>query len=589
MSRRAKAQMQSEGAQVAEVFNMPAPTSGWYVGDNQAAPPPKTAIVLNNAFPQLDYVRVRGGSQNWASGMGSFAVSTLMPWVSGVASKFFAVCNKKIYDISSSGAVGAAVVTGLANSFLQFVQFSGFGGSYLVAVDGADPVQIFDGTGWNRTFVLPGTLNATTTILMASTANLQVGMALSGTNIPAGATIASINPNTSIVISIAATGSGAESLTFYQNAPITGYSGAGFSSVAQYRGHLYFVDAQTLNVYYLALAAIGGPATIFPLAPFCLRGGYVIAMAQWSVNSGVGQYLGFVFITSEGEVLLYNGANPGDTSWTLVGQYKIAKPVGPRCTMPAGGDLLIMTEDGIVPMSKVMTLDQVALENVAVTKPIAPAWRDAVIARAGIAGWQIVPWPLQSMTIINLPKQSASDFTQFIANSRTGAWAQYLGWDANCFGIFNDNMFYGDSAGNVWQGETGGCDAGMNNYTTTVMMAFSYLGRAGAQKQIVLVKPYFLAAQPVTPQIMINVEFSTTIPPAPNPSTALAGALWDVARWDQAVWSGALVPYSTWQDAQGEGVAIGVVFQLTTNLGLTLPDQRISAFDVAFQEGNVLG
>lgn len=581
--------MEGDGAQVSEIFNLPAPTAGWYVGDNQAAPPPKTAIQLDNAFPQLDYVRVRGGSQSWATGMGAFPVSSLMPWVSGVNSKFFGVANGKIYDISNTGAVGAPAVTGLASSVLEYVQFAGFGGSYLVAVDGTDPVQIFDGTGWNRTFVLTGTLQSTATILMASTANLQVGMALTGANIPAGATIVTITPNVSIVISAAATASVSESITFYQNAPITGYSGAGFSAVAQYRGHLYFADGQTLNAYYLELASIGGPATIFPLAPFCLRGGYLLNMAQWSVNSGVGQYLGFVFITSEGEVLLYNGAGPADSAWTLVGQYKVAKPVGRRCLMPAGGDLLIMTEDGIVPMSKVMTLDQVALENVAVTKPIAPAWRDAVLARAGISGWQIIPWQLQSMAVINLPKTSASDLTQFVANSRTGAWARYLGWDANCFAVFNDKLFYGDSAGNVWQGETGGCDAGLNNYTTTIMMAFSYLGKQGSQKQIVLVKPYFLAAQPVTPQIKINVEFDTTIPAAPNPSTALTGALWDTAKWDQAVWSGALVAYSTWQDAQGEGVAISIVFQLTTNLAITLPDQRVSAFDVLFQEGNVLG
>jgi hypothetical protein len=82
---------------------------------------------------------------------------------------------------------------------------------------------------------------------------------------------------------------------------------------------------------------------------------------------------------------MYTGEYPGDTAtpWKLSGLYKISKPLGKRCLMKAGGDLAIMTEDGIVPMSKVTSLDQVALQNAAVTAPIAPAWRDAVLGPSG--------------------------------------------------------------------------------------------------------------------------------------------------------------------------------------------------------------
>src|SRR5258708_25671776 len=48
---------------------------------------------------------------------------------------------------------------------------------------------------------------------------------------------------------------------------------------------------------------------------------------------------------------IYDGLNPADTAWTLKGLYKISKPLGRRCILKAGGDIAIMTEDGIVPMS----------------------------------------------------------------------------------------------------------------------------------------------------------------------------------------------------------------------------------------------
>lgn len=579
-------------AQTSRTATMPAPTAGWYVGDNQATPPPKTAVVLNNAFPQLDYVRARGGSQPWATGIGG-TVSTLMAWTSGIGSRLFAVSNGSIFDASSAGAVGAAMVSGLLSSAVQFCQFEGFGGTYLVAVDGVDPVQIFDGTGWNRTFVLSAILNSTTAVTgLSSTSNLQFGMAASGTGITPGTTIAGITGGGSITLSAPATVTATENLTFYQNAPITGYSGAGFSYVWTYKGRLFFVDAHTQNVYYLGLASIGGAATLFPLGAFFTYGGYVIAGGTWAIDSTAGAFEACAFISSEGEILMYAGASPEDSAWTLIGQYKVSRPLGQNCLMKAGGDLLIVTEDGVVAMSKVMTLDQVALQNVAVTKPIAPAWRDAVSARVGLNGWQIVPWPLQSMVVINLPKVNASDYTQFVANSRTGAWAKYIGWDANCFAVYGspllgNNLYYGDSAGNVMQAETGGSDAGTQNYTVSIMLGFSDLGAPSMVKQVKAVKPYVQAISPTSPQVSVAVDYNITLPQAPPVSAMNSGPLWDVARWDQAVWGGGLQSQTGWLDAQGIGVAISVCYQLTIGSGITAPDVRIAAFDVLFETGNL--
>ena len=579
-------------SQIAKTVSIPAPTNGWYVGDNQATPPPKTAVVLNNAFPQLDHIRARGGSQPWATGIGG-AVSSLLAWTTGITSKLFAVSNGKIFDVSSSGAVGAAKVTGLASSYLQACQFAGFGGTYLIAVDGTDAVQIFDGTGWNRTFSATGVLTSGSTNVtgVSPTTGIQIGMALSGTGIPAGTTVANL-VGTTLTLSVNATANGSQALTFYQNAPITGYSGSGFSYVWTYKGRLYFIDAQTQNVYYLGLAAIGGPATLLPLSAFFKYGGYIIAGGTWAIDSTAGVFQAMVFISSEGEVLMYNGDYPGASNWSQLGAYKISRPLGNNCLMSAGGDLLVMTEDGIVAMSKVMTLDQVALENVAVTKPIAPAWRDAVKARTGLLGWQIVSWPLESMVIINLPKTSASDYTQYVANSRTGAWAQYLGWDANCFCVFGSNLvgsglYYGDSVGNVMQAETGGSDNAVTNYTLSILMGFSDLGAPSVEKQIRLVKPYVLAANPTSAQVSVAVDYNVALPPPPSPTSASAGALWGVATWDRAVWGGGLISQTSWLDAQGLGTAISVCYQNTFGSGTITPDVRLTAFDLVFEVGNL--
>ena len=380
--------------QVSKSVRINAPTKGWYVGANMADAPEGTAFALTNAFPQLDYIRARAGCVAWATGIpGSPTVSSLMTWTNGTTWKMFAAANGAIYDVSSSGAVGSALVTGLNSAALfQSTQFTGVGGTFLIAVNGVDPSQIYNGSTW--------------------------------TTSPA----------------------------------ITGLTGNQLGNVWAFKRRLYFTETGTLRCWYLGSESIGGAATLFDLTSIFNRGGTLLCGGTWAIDSTSGIYEACVFITTEGEVAVYNGGWPGDTAWTLVGTYKVSRPLGQRCLMQAGGDLGIMTEDGIVPMSKVETLDQAALQNVAVTAAIAPAWRSAVLARTGISGWSITIWPLQSMGIVCLPKTNAGDKTQFVANVRTGAWCQYVGWDANCFAVMNNLLYFGTSDGRVMQAEVGGYD-----------------------------------------------------------------------------------------------------------------------------------
>lgn len=502
---------------------LPAPTKGWYVGDNLATPPKGTAYVLNNAFPQLDYVRMRGGSLAYATGMANASVNTLIPYVSASSSKFFAVCNGSIFDVSSAGPVGAAAVTGLNSSaYMEYMQFTNTGATWIIAVNGVDAAQLYNGSAW--------------------------------VTAPA----------------------------------ITGLSGGNLAFVWPFKNRIYGVQAASLSAWYLGVNSIGGAATQFDLSGIFKYGGYLLCGTSWAISSNSGLYEVCVFITSEGEVAIYDGLNPADTAWTLKGLYKIAKPLGRRSILKAGGDIAIMTEDGIIPMSSAMSLDQIALQNVAVTKPIAPAWRDAVVARQGLPGWQITTWPLQSMGIINLPKTSAGDATQFIANVRTGAWAKYLGWDANCFSVYNNALYYGSSDGRVMQAETGGQDDG-KNYTWTVFPSYTDLGSPANTKHIKLIRPRMQASFPVTPQVTIKVDFDTTLPTAPSASAAPAtGALWDTAVWDVATWPPTLNDLSNWTDAEGFGSVISPVIQLSLSTSIT-PDVRLNSIEILYEVGNAVG
>lgn len=511
-------------SQVSKETSLPAPVKGWFVGTGLSESPPGTAYALDNAFPQLDYVRARKGCLAFATGLaGSTTVHSLMTWTNGLVSKMFAASNGNIYDTSLGGAVGAAAVAGLNTSALvESIQFTGSGGTFLICVNGQDPVQIYTGAAWQTT--------------------------------PA----------------------------------ITGLTGNPLAQIWAYKSRIYGIERDTLNAWYLPIDSIGGAATKFPLTSIFKLGGSLLCGATWAIDSTSGIYETCVFITTEGEVAVYNGPYPGDPAWTLIGTYKISRPLGRRCLMRAGGDLGIMTEDGIVPMSKVETLDQVALQNAAVTAPIAPAWRSAVIDRAGIGGWQIVIWPLESMGIINLPKQNAGDYTQFVANVRTGAWARYIGWDANCFCVFNNQLYFGSSDGRVMQGEIGGQDDG-RNYTTTIFPSFNDGGVGPSRKQIRFVRPMYQTNLSLNMKVTINVDYDTTIPSFPAPSSTTIGiAKWGIAIWGVDVWPAAVTAKQDWLGAYGFGSALSPIIQVTF-ASATAPNFRLVSTTVIYEEGNIFG
>ncbi len=133
--------------QVSVPYNVPAPTGGINARDSLTGMKPDDAVTLTNVFPEATTVVVRRGNTSWSTGM-STAVQTLLVWRGGSGTdKLFSATATKIWDSSASGAASAAV-NSLTNGKWQWTNITTAGGSYLIACNGADAVQAFDGTTW---------------------------------------------------------------------------------------------------------------------------------------------------------------------------------------------------------------------------------------------------------------------------------------------------------------------------------------------------------------------------------------------------------------------------------------------------------
>src|SRR2546429_6115858 len=72
----------------------------------------------------------------------------------------------------------------------------------------------------------------------------------------------------------------------------------------------------------------------------------------WTLDAGYGIDDHLVFITSNGEVVVWRLTDPTTpTGIAMIGLFQIGSPVGQRCYVKYGGDLLIITQDGVVPLS----------------------------------------------------------------------------------------------------------------------------------------------------------------------------------------------------------------------------------------------
>ena len=122
------------------------------------------AIKLDNWVCQPDAIVTRSGAADHATG---FATNpkTLMVYSSGTQSQMFAANSSGIFNVSTPGAIGAAVIA-LTNGQGDSVNFATSAGQFLLFANGVDTAKLYDGTTWSASAI---TGPATSTLFNAET------------------------------------------------------------------------------------------------------------------------------------------------------------------------------------------------------------------------------------------------------------------------------------------------------------------------------------------------------------------------------------------------------------------------------------
>jgi len=339
--------------------------------------------------------------------------------------------------------------------------------------------------------------------------------------------------------------------TSWTNPAITGVSPSSLININLHKGRVWFIEKDSLSAWYLGIGAIAGAASEFDLSSVAQMGGYLVAMATWTIDAGYGVDDLAVFMTSEGEVLVYRGTNPASaTDWALVGIFRVGNPIGRRCWMKFAGDLLIITQDGVLPMSGALQSSRTN-PTVAITDKIQRAVSESVVDHGAKFGWQLLHFPKQNMLWVNVPINEGENQEQYVMNTISKSWCRFTGWNANCWTILEENPYFGGDGfiGHAWNTNSDNGD----QINGDALPAFNYFGMTGQTKRWTMVRPVFRSTG--TPQLYVNmnVEFDESANTAPLSFSPTIYGRWDEAIWDISLWSGGLGVIKNWQGVNGTG------------------------------------
>lgn len=369
--------------------------------------------------------------------------------------------------------------------------------------------------------------------------------------------------------------------TAISNPAFTGVTLSNLIDVTTFKGRLYFVEKDSTSIWYGDIDASSGALTELDVGSLFKRGGYLLTAASWTRDTGGGSQDLLALISSQGDVLIYGGTDPGATDWGLVGRLYLPAPIGRRCLGNIGSELVIITNQGLIPFSSIINVTPEKESNfVKLTDKISSAFAAASESYGTNFGWQFIPYFRGKMGIVNIPIIAGSQAEQAVVNTLTGAWCKFTGINASSWCLFNDKPYFGGVDGKVYEFDYGYNDGG-NEIPVQLKTAFNYLGDRQSLKKITLARVMAAAQGDISFTFNIDTDFQDRPLSDTISLTGSSGSDWDTSDWDTSSWdSGTVYSQDTYSvDGLGRCVAVRVQGNYRDL------SHSISAFHLVYEQG----
>jgi hypothetical protein len=364
------------------------------------------------------------------------------------------------------------------------------------------------------------------------------------------------------------------------------WSGSGLSAdndlinIALVRNRLWFCEKEKARVWYGAIGQItaASPLTVFDLQQIA-SGGICMAIGSWSRDAGDGADDMTVFVMSTGEILIYQG-DPGST-FSLIGKYWTgAPPIGRQCLFKIGGELMVITSLGLLPVSAAIGGVALDLSRIDPWGKIAAGIVADAALDSGNAGWHGVLH--NGIVYVNVVQTEAALSKQWVINTRNGACATYSGWHPSSMASFGGDLYFGSMAGGFVR-LVGGEDDDGESITANANCAFTFPTQGQRNNLFTAIRPVMDAEGTVTGLIGVDTNFvvrtlsGASVSLIEDPSTTPWGSEWG-SPWGS---SGGARP--NWFSIRGEGRSVSVRMRAVN----TALNCRWYSTDLLFKPGGI--
>lgn len=370
---------------------------------------------------------------------------------------------------------------------------------------------------------------------------------------------------------------------------ISGGDPGRFAFVTLFKGRLFFVERDTADAWYLPPGQLYGVATRFPLGQVFREGGALVGAWNWTYDGGAGLDDSLVFVSTGGDVAVYQGTDPSSaSSFGLRGVWQMSRPpAGRRIASTYGGDLLLLSRRGLLPMSQLVVGSLSSAEYA--TAKVSNLLNQYMQERSNDPYWGVFLQPEDNVLMLLVPRASSPTDVQLVQSNAGRGWFPYRDLPVLSGAVWQGQFYFGTTDGRVCV-HTGYAD----NVSIAVpqtfvpvewgfLSAFNNLG-SDRQKRVTILRPLIMSdGTDPSYGIAARYDYDTTELPAVPFVISSRGAAWDVAVWDVSKWGGNQPPVVLANGGYGMGTSVAVVIR-----GQSLSRTIIVSLALTYQSGGFL-
>ncbi len=536
--------MQSRYMPDAKFVHFPAPA-----GLNTITPagimPITECNVLWNMIGGEEGARVRLGYREWVTGCTGTtdAILTILPFKGSTpsADKLFCTTNTGIWDVTDSSAAPSQVLV-----FADSTGDAGYGQVHTFVTATASP------TTYGHFLVYCDEQNGMHTY--SETTATWTATAMGAT---AGSEITGVNPNT-------------------------------FVGVCGFKERLFFIQRGTAKAWYTDAGCLFGDLTgqSFNFGSKFKSGGGLRNLYNLTYDGGGGMDDSLVAISDGGDVAVYQGDDIATAGqFAIKGVWSVgAIPAGRNIGTDFGGDLLILSKTGILPLSRLVAGAQTEEDAQYATYKIGPEFNRLTLATGAVKGWSMRIHPEDNALIVTVPTSAGANTNQLAMSLATKGWSRYRDLPMLCNGVLDGKMYFGSKDGIIYLNE-GYVDNLLLDGVTYTDIAWSFVTSFqnwgnGRQKQVGNIRAT-IRCNGGLPSYGVGARYRYDLTELGAVTAASNGTnTWGSGLWGTATWSGG---YGTTQAISG-AVGMGPEFAIAAK-GNSRARTVVVGFDVSFRQG----